>query len=97
MLRKEPPPARTRASYHQHPALKVQEAEGSRDRQAGAPPRPFLQPKPGSAPSTCSTSEGRPPGAAGPRAKGSPRPAGLSGPVPVPVKRPIKPSRSELS
>uniref|UniRef100_A0A452F6F1 phosphatidylinositol-3,4,5-trisphosphate 5-phosphatase n=1 Tax=Capra hircus TaxID=9925 RepID=A0A452F6F1_CAPHI len=90
MLRKEPPPCPDPGIISPSILLsKVQEAEGSKG--TGKP-----APTPRVRSFTCSTSEGRPPG--GDKSQGKPKaPAGSQVPVPVPVKRPIKPSRSELS
>ncbi|KAM7245742.1 hypothetical protein CapIbe_002040 [Capra ibex] len=98
MLRKEPPPCPDPGIISPSILLsKVQEAEGSKGTGKPAPPpAPFLSPTPRVRSFTCSTSEGRPPG--GDKSQGKPKaPAGSQVPVPVPVKRPIKPSRSELS
>lgn len=98
MLRKEPPPCPDPGIISPSILLsKVQEAEGSKGTGKPAPPpAPFLSPTPRVRSFTCSTSEGRPLG--GDKSQGKPKaPAGSQVPVPVPVKRPIKPSRSELS
>ncbi|XP_005395415.1 PREDICTED: phosphatidylinositol 3,4,5-trisphosphate 5-phosphatase 1 isoform X1 [Chinchilla lanigera] len=82
MLRKEPPPC------------PESEAEGSKGTSKPAP-TPFLSPAPRLRSFTCSASpEGR--AASGDRGQGKPKaPAGSQ--APVPAKRPIKPSRSEVS
>lgn len=95
MLRKEPPPCPDPGIMSPSILLsKAQEAEGGKGTGKPAPPpAPFLSPTPRVRSFTCS-SEGRPPG--GDKSQGKPKaPAGPQ--VPVPVKRPIKPSRSELS
>lgn len=98
MLRKEPPPCPDPGIVSPSILLsKAQEAEGGKGTGKPAPPpAPFLSPTPRVRSFTCSTSEGRPPG--GDKSQGKPKaPGGSQVPVPVPVKRPIKPSRSELS
>ncbi|KAI5930506.1 Phosphatidylinositol 3,4,5-trisphosphate 5-phosphatase 1 [Manis javanica] len=95
MLRKEPPPCPDPGVLSPSILLsKVQEAEGSKATSKPAP-APFLSPTPRLRSFTCSSpAEGRP--AAGDKSQGKPKaPAGPQ--APVPAKRPIKPSRSELS
>lgn len=102
MLRKEPPPCPDPGILSPSILLsKAPETEGSKG--AGKPPpapvpmpAPFLSPTPRLRSFTCSSSanEGRPAG--GDKSQAKPKaPAGSQ--VPVPAKRPIKPSRSELS
>ncbi|KAB1279346.1 Phosphatidylinositol 3; 4; 5-trisphosphate 5-phosphatase 1, partial [Camelus dromedarius] len=102
MLRKEPPPCPDLGILSPSILLsKAPETEGSKG--AGKPPpapvpmpAPFLSPTPRLRSFTCSSSanEGRPAG--GDKSQAKPKaPAGSQ--VPVPAKRPIKPSRSELS
>ncbi|KAJ8781608.1 hypothetical protein J1605_010866 [Eschrichtius robustus] len=99
MLRKEPPPCPDPGILSPSILLsKAQEAEGGKGTGKPAPaPAPFLSPTPRLRSFTCSssTAEGRPPGG-DKGSQGKPKaPAGSQ--VPVPAKRPIKPSRSELS
>ncbi|XP_057407860.1 phosphatidylinositol 3,4,5-trisphosphate 5-phosphatase 1 [Balaenoptera acutorostrata] len=101
MLRKEPPPCPDPGILSPSILLsKAQEAEGGKGTGKPAPapaPTPFLSPTPRLRSFTCSsyTAEGRPPGG-DKGSQGKPKaPAGSQ--VPVPAKRPIKPSRSELS
>lgn len=101
MLRKEPLPCPDPGTLSPSiPLSKAQEAEGSKATckpvPAPAPAAtPFLSPTPRLRSFTCSPSaEGRP--AAGDKSQGKPK-APASAQAPVPAKRPIKPSRSELS
>ncbi|XP_045650056.1 phosphatidylinositol 3,4,5-trisphosphate 5-phosphatase 1 isoform X2 [Ursus americanus] len=95
MLRKEPLPCPDPGILSPSILLpKAQEAEGTKG--TGKPaPTPFLSPTPRLRSFTCSSSaEGRP--AAGDKSQGKAKaPASLQ--AQVPAKRPIKPSRSELS
>nr|XP_060485405.1 phosphatidylinositol 3,4,5-trisphosphate 5-phosphatase 1-like isoform X1 [Panthera onca] len=95
MLRKEPPPCPDPGILSPSILLpKAQEAEGTKG--TGKPaPAPFLSPTPRLRSFTCSSSaESRPAG--GDKSQGKAKaPAGSQ--APVPAKRPIKPSRSELS
>uniref|UniRef100_A0A673UJJ0 phosphatidylinositol-3,4,5-trisphosphate 5-phosphatase n=1 Tax=Suricata suricatta TaxID=37032 RepID=A0A673UJJ0_SURSU len=99
MLRKEPPPCPDPGILSPSILLpKAQEAEGTKGTGKPAPaPAPFLSPTPRVRSFTCSSSaEGRPGG--GDKSQGKAKaPAGSQALVPVPAKRPIKPSRSELS
>ncbi|XP_054426767.1 phosphatidylinositol 3,4,5-trisphosphate 5-phosphatase 1 [Pteronotus mesoamericanus] len=95
MLRKEPRPCPDTGSLSPSILLsKAQDAEGSKG--TGKPvPTPFVSPTPRLRSFTCSTSaEGRP--ATGDKSQGKPK-APATAQAPVPAKRPIKPSRSELS
>lgn len=97
MLRKEPPPCPDPATMSPGIMLsKSQEAEGSKGTgKPVPPPTPFLSPTPRLRSYTCSPApESRP--AAGDKGQGKPK-APASSQAPVPAKRPIKPSRSELS
>ncbi|XP_023379541.1 phosphatidylinositol 3,4,5-trisphosphate 5-phosphatase 1 [Pteropus vampyrus] len=97
MLRKEPPPCPDPGTMSPSIMLsKSQEAEGSRATgKLVPPPTPFLSPTPRLRSYTCSPApESRP--AAGDKGQGKPK-APASSQAPVPAKRPIKPSRSELS
>uniref|UniRef100_A0A8C3YUA4 phosphatidylinositol-3,4,5-trisphosphate 5-phosphatase n=1 Tax=Catagonus wagneri TaxID=51154 RepID=A0A8C3YUA4_9CETA len=102
--RKEPPPCPDPGILSPSILLsKAQDAEGNKGTGKPAPapaPPPFLSPTPRLRSFTCSSSaaapEGRPAG--GDKSQGKPKaPAGPQALVPVPAKRPIKPSRSELS
>ncbi|XP_058556905.1 phosphatidylinositol 3,4,5-trisphosphate 5-phosphatase 1 isoform X3 [Neofelis nebulosa] len=95
MLRKEPPPCPDPGILSPSILLpKAQEAEGTKG--TGKPaPAPFLSPTPRLRSFTCSSSaESRPAG--GDKSQGKAK-APASSQAPVPAKRPIKPSRSELS
>lgn len=101
MLRKEPLPCPDPGTLSSSiPLSKAQEAEGSKGPGKPVPPpaptpAPFLSPTPRLRSFTCSPSaEGRP--AVGDKSQGKPK-APASSQAPVPAKRPIKPSRSELS
>ncbi|XP_006906684.1 phosphatidylinositol 3,4,5-trisphosphate 5-phosphatase 1 [Pteropus alecto] len=97
MLRKEPPPCPDPGTMSPSIMLsKSQEAEGSKATgKLVPPPTPFLSPTPRLRSYTCSPApESRP--AAGDKGQGKPK-APASSQAPVPAKRPIKPSRSELS
>ncbi|KAM5228687.1 phosphatidylinositol 3,4,5-trisphosphate 5-phosphatase 1 [Ctenodactylus gundi] len=95
MLRKEPPPCPDPAISSSALLLtKVQEAEGTKatGKQASTP---FVSPAPRLRSFTCSSSaEGRMTG--GDKSQGKPK-APVGSQAPVPAKRPIKPSRSEVS
>ncbi|CAI9165177.1 unnamed protein product [Rangifer tarandus platyrhynchus] len=96
MLRKEPPPCLDLGIVSPSILLsKAQEAEGGKGTgKLAPPPTHFLSPTSRVRSFTCSTSDGSPPG--GDKSQAKPKaPAGPE--VPVLVKRPIKPSRSELS
>lgn len=102
MLKKELPPCPdpgTLASSVLVP--KAQEAEGCKGTGKPGPapapaPAPFLSPTPRLRSFTCSSpAEGRP-AAPGDKGQGKPK-APASTQAPVPAKRPVKPSRSELS
>lgn len=95
MLRKEPPPCpEPEATAPSGLLCKAQEAEGSKGTGKQAPAA-FLGPAPRLRSFTCSGSgEGK--AAGGDRSQGKPKgPAGSQ--APVPAKRPVKPSRSEVS
>lgn len=97
MLRKEPPPCPDPGMLSPSILLpKAQEAEGTKGTGKPAPaPAPFLSPTPRLRSFTCSSSaESRPAG--GDKSQGKAK-APASSQAPVPAKRPIKPSRSELS
>lgn len=96
MLRKEPPPCPDPGILSPSILLpKAQEAEGTKGTGKPAPSGPFLSPTPRVRSFTCSSSaEGRPAG--GDKSQGKAK-APASPQAPVPAKRPIKPSRSELS
>ena len=103
MLRKEPPLCPDTGSLSPSILLsKAQEAEGIKGTGKPVPtptptptPTPFLSPTPRLRSFTCSTSaEGRP--AAGDKSQGKAK-GPASAQAPVPAKRPVKPSRSELS
>nr|XP_051690127.1 phosphatidylinositol 3,4,5-trisphosphate 5-phosphatase 1 [Oryctolagus cuniculus] len=94
-LRKEPPACPDPALLSPSIVLtKAQEAEGSKG-PGKQGPVPFLSPAPRLRSFTCSSSaaEGRP--ASGDKSQGKPK-APASSQAPVPAKRPIKPSRSEM-
>ncbi|XP_028640490.1 phosphatidylinositol 3,4,5-trisphosphate 5-phosphatase 1 [Grammomys surdaster] len=95
MLRKEPPPCPDPGISSPSIVLpKAQEVENVKgiSRQA---PMPVLGPTPRIRSFTCSSSaEGRVP--SGDKSQGKPK-ASASSQAPVPVKRPVKPSRSEMS
>uniref|UniRef100_A0A8C4MX25 phosphatidylinositol-3,4,5-trisphosphate 5-phosphatase n=1 Tax=Equus asinus asinus TaxID=83772 RepID=A0A8C4MX25_EQUAS len=97
MPRKEPPPCPDPGISSPSILLsKAQETEGNKGTgKPVPPPAPFLSPTPRLRSFTCSSSaDGRPAG--GDKSQGKPKaPTGTQ--VPVPAKRPIKPSRSELS
>ncbi|XP_077011562.1 phosphatidylinositol 3,4,5-trisphosphate 5-phosphatase 1 [Tamandua tetradactyla] len=95
MLRKEPPPCPDLAAPSPSILLtKVQEAESTKVTGKQAP-APFLTPTPRLRSFTCSSpTDGRT--APGDKNPGKPKPP-ASSQVPVPAKRPIKPSRSEMS
>ncbi|XP_005883006.1 PREDICTED: phosphatidylinositol 3,4,5-trisphosphate 5-phosphatase 1 [Myotis brandtii] len=99
MLKKELPPCPDPGSLSPNILLsKAQEPEGNKGTGKPVPtpaPTPFISPAPRLRSFTCSSpAEGRP--ATGDKSQGKPK-APASSPVPVPAKRPIKPSRSELS
>lgn len=99
MLKKELPPCPDPGTLSPSILLsKAPEPEGSKGTGKPVPtpaPTPFISPTPRLRSFTCSSpAEGRP--AAGDKSQGKPK-APASSPVPVPAKRPIKPSRSELS
>ncbi|XP_004637459.2 phosphatidylinositol 3,4,5-trisphosphate 5-phosphatase 1 isoform X1 [Octodon degus] len=95
ILRKEPPPCPEPGALVPSSLLsKPQEAEGSKGTSKLAP-TPFLSPVPRLRSFTCSaSSEGR--ATSGDRCQGKPKAPAVSQ-APVPSKRPIKPSRSEVS
>lgn len=96
MLRKDPPPCPDPGILSPGILLpKAQEAEGTKGTGKAAAAAPFLSPTPRLRSYTCSSSaEGRP--AAADKSQGKAKAAaGLQ--AQVPAKRPIKPSRSELS
>lgn len=95
MLRKEPPPCPDPGISS--PSIvppKAQEVENAKGISKQAP-MPVLGPTPRIRSFTCSSSaEGRMP--SGDKSQGKPK-ASASSQAPVPVKRPVKPSRSEMS
>ncbi|XP_006866867.1 PREDICTED: phosphatidylinositol 3,4,5-trisphosphate 5-phosphatase 1 [Chrysochloris asiatica] len=96
MLRKEPPPCLDPTIASPTILLtKVQEAESSKG--ASKTPTPFLSPTPRLRSFTCSSSASEGKAAVGKEKNpGKPKPP-ASPPAPVPAKRPVKPSRSEMS
>ncbi|XP_052048434.1 phosphatidylinositol 3,4,5-trisphosphate 5-phosphatase 1 [Apodemus sylvaticus] len=95
MLRKEPPPCPDPGISSPSIVLpKAQEVESVKGTSKQAP-MPVLGPTPRIRSFTCSSSaEGRMP--SGDKSQGKPK-ASASSQAPVPVKRPVKPSRSEMS
>ncbi|XP_060049789.1 phosphatidylinositol 3,4,5-trisphosphate 5-phosphatase 1 isoform X2 [Erinaceus europaeus] len=90
MLRKEPLPCPDPGLVS--PSILLSKPPPEADKGSG---KPFLSPTPRLRSFTCSSSEAQPAG--GNKAQAKPRASAAGTPAPVPSKRPVKPSRSELS